>query len=166
MRGVHDRHAAARHPTLATVSVSGLPQARTVVLRSADRANGTLDFHTDVNSAKVEELRANAGAALHVWDSRSRLQIRLAVNAAILTGPAVAADWARVPESSRISYGVNPAPGQPIPGPLAYDRQPDVAGFAVIRLQVQQMDVLHLGEVHRRAHYRRSDHWLGQWLAP
>ena len=33
IRGVHDRHAPARHPTLATVSPDGMPQARTAVLR-------------------------------------------------------------------------------------------------------------------------------------
>ena len=40
IRGVHDRHAPARHPTLATVSSEGLPHARTVVLRQVDRARG------------------------------------------------------------------------------------------------------------------------------
>ncbi len=56
-RGVHDRHAPARHPTLATVTPEGRPQARTVVLRAAEKAAGTLDIHTDLRSAKVGDLR-------------------------------------------------------------------------------------------------------------
>jgi pyridoxamine 5'-phosphate oxidase len=35
VRGVHDRRAAARHPTLATVAPDGLPEARTVVSRQS-----------------------------------------------------------------------------------------------------------------------------------
>ena len=65
-RGVHDRHAPARHPTLATVTPEGRPQARTVVLRAADKAAGTLDIHTDLRSAKVGDLRVTPFAALHV----------------------------------------------------------------------------------------------------
>ncbi|MFP3387127.1 pyridoxamine 5'-phosphate oxidase family protein, partial [Tritonibacter sp. SIMBA_163] len=53
IRGVHDRHAPARHPTLATVSPAGMPQARTVVLRGADKQAATLTLYTDVHSDKV-----------------------------------------------------------------------------------------------------------------
>ena len=53
-RGVHDWHAPARHPTLATVTPEGRPQARTVVLRAADKAAGALDIYTDLHSSKVE----------------------------------------------------------------------------------------------------------------
>ena len=65
-RGVHDRHAPARHPTLATVSPDGRPQARTVVLRAADITAATLDIHTDLRSAKIGDLCATPFAALHV----------------------------------------------------------------------------------------------------
>jgi pyridoxine/pyridoxamine 5'-phosphate oxidase len=41
MRGVRDRRASSRHPTLATVTPDGKPQARTVVLRAADISAGT-----------------------------------------------------------------------------------------------------------------------------
>jgi pyridoxamine 5'-phosphate oxidase len=85
-RGVHDRHAPARHPTLATVSPDGRPQARTVVLRAADKAAGTLDIHTDLRSAKVADLRATPFAALHVWDAAAHLQLRLEAQFTLLTG--------------------------------------------------------------------------------
>ncbi|MGY6410125.1 MAG: hypothetical protein ACXIUV_03735 [Alkalilacustris sp.] len=66
VRGVHDRRAAARHPTLATVAADGAPQLRTVVLRAADRAQARLHVHTDLRSAKVGDLRAEPRAAVHV----------------------------------------------------------------------------------------------------
>jgi pyridoxamine 5'-phosphate oxidase len=78
-RGVVDRHAPARHPTFATVSPDGWPEARTVVMRAADPAGATLDIHTDLQSAKVASLRANPRAALHIWEASAHLQIRLAV---------------------------------------------------------------------------------------
>lgn len=165
-RGVHDRHAAARHPTLATVSVTGRPQARTVVLRAADRAAGTLDIHTDIESAKVQDLRASPFAALHVWDAAAHLQIRLEAEVSLLTGPAVSAIWASVPDASRQSYGSTPAPGQPIPQALDYAKSPDPACFAVLRLRVLTLDALHLGPQHRRARFDRDTGWAGTWLAP
>ncbi|ATX64643.1 pyridoxamine 5'-phosphate oxidase family protein [Roseinatronobacter bogoriensis] len=165
-RGVRVRRAAARHPTLATVSPAGMPQARTVVLRAADSMSATVDIHTDINSTKVTELRANPLAALHVWDGTAHLQLRLEVRATILTGMDVAEIWALVPETSRIAYGSNPAPGQPVTDGLAYVKHPDPACFAVLRLHVQAMDVLHLGRDHRRARFVRGDNWAGQWLAP
>ena len=53
VRGVRDRRAQTCHITLATVTPHGKPQARTVVLRAADKGTGTLDIHTDLHLAKV-----------------------------------------------------------------------------------------------------------------
>lgn len=165
-RGVHDRHAPARHPTLATIGTDGMPQARTVVLRATDRSAATLDLHTDLHSAKVAELRANPRASLHVWNPSPHLQVRIEAEVAILTGAAVADIWERVPEPSRMAYGSLPAPGQPIADALDYDKSPDQAAFAVLRLSVQAIDAVHLGHDHRRARFNRADGWTGRWLAP
>lgn len=165
-RGVHDRHAPARHPTLATVSPDGRPQARTVVLRAADKTAGTLDIHTDLRSAKVMDLRATPFAALHVWDTSAHLQLRIEARVTILTGHDVAATWQGVPEESRGAYGSTPAPGQPIAQALGYTKAADPACFAVLRLRVSTVDALHLGPNHRRARFDRDNDWAGTWLAP
>ena len=165
-RGVHDRHAPARHPTLATVSPEGRPQARTVVLRGADKSAGTLDIHTDLRSAKVRDLRVTPFAALHVWDTSAHLQLRLEADVTILTGPDVAAIWAGVPAASRLSYGSTPAPGQPIAHALDYTKAADQASFVILRLRVATVDALHLGPNHRRAQFDRHNDWKGAWLAP
>jgi pyridoxamine 5'-phosphate oxidase len=78
----------------------------------------------------------------------------------------VAPIWARVPDPSRQSYGVTPPPGTPIADALAYAKTPDPASFAVLRLTVQEADLLHLGDVHRRAKFTRTGAWAGQWIAP
>lgn len=166
IRGVHDRHAPARHPTLATVSPDGFPQARTVVLRAADRAQHTLDIHTHLQSPKVADLRDKPVAALHVWDSGSRLQIRLQADVVIAQGEEVEGTWAKVPPHSRAAYSRSELPGQPLPSALAYQPQPDLSAFAVLHLRVRVMDLLHLGTDHRRAQFSREQGWVGQWLAP
>lgn len=89
-RGVADRHAATRHPTLATLGCDGWPTARTVVLRAADPVSGTLDIHTDLKSDKVGGLRRTPQAGLHVWDEKARFQIRLRCDVNILSGDDVA----------------------------------------------------------------------------
>ena len=89
-RGVADAKHPARTPTLATISANGFPAQRTVVLRAADRAAAEVEIHTDALTPKVEELRANNKAALHVWVRKSMLQLRLEVCVEILMGLDVA----------------------------------------------------------------------------
>lgn len=166
VRGVGDRHAPARHPVFATVAPDGTPEVRTVVLRAADPVAGTVDVHTDLRSAKVGALRLRPVAALHVWDAAAHLQTRVTASVEVLTGEAVAAMWARVPETSQDAYGTMPAPGTPIATALAYRKTPDPAAFAVLRCTVLGIDAVHLGPNHRRARFDRGDGWRGQWLAP
>lgn len=166
VRGVADRRAPARHPTLATISPDGWPTARTVVLRAADPVAAMLEIHTDLHSAKMADLDAVPRAAMHVWDPSAHLQIRVQATVTILTGTEALATWQSLPEQTRRSYGTRPAPGQPIPDALAYDKPADPSRLAVLRCAVQQIDLLHLGPEHRRARFDRADGWAGQWLAP
>lgn len=165
-RGLADRLHPARHPTLATISPDGWPEARTVVLRGADQAAGTLTAHTDLHSAKIDSLRTTPRAALHVWIQKDRLQLRLTCTVALRHGPEVAVEWARVPDLSRQSYGITPAPGTPINGALDYVKAPNVMTFTVLDFTVVHIDAVHLGQVHRRARFQREDDWQGQWLVP
>jgi len=166
VRGMRDRRAQTRHITLATVTPHGKPQARTVVLRAVDKGMGILDIHTDLRSSKMADLRAAPFAALNVWDAATHLQMRLKATVTILTGADAAATWAEVPDASRQSYSSLPRPGQPIAQALDYAKHADPASFAVLRLTVQTIDVLHLGPRHRRARFDRSAGWTGTWLAP
>ena len=166
IRGVHDRHAPARHPTLATVTKDGQPQARTVVLRAANRASTSLDIHTDLKSSKVADLTTTPYAALHIWDRSAHLQIRLEAKASVLTGRETEGIWEKVPEASRLSYGNSPPSGTSIPTALDYLKKADQDFFAVLRLEVLSIDALHLGQNHRRARFNVDDNWSGIWLVP
>ncbi len=165
-RGIHDRRAAARHPTLATVCPDGRPRARTVVLRRADKAEGSLSIYTDLRSGKIADLQKTAWAELHVWDSAAHLQFRMTAQARIITGQDVAAVWDRMPDHARLAYGGTPAPGASIDTALDYDKTPSQAAFAVLHLSVESIESLYLGRAHKRALFRRDDDWTGRWLAP
>ena len=165
-RGVADSRSAARYPVFATVSPDGWPEARTVALRAANRTNAMLEVHTDIASAKVAALRSNPKAQLHIWDARPRLQIRLFATVAILTGPETQAQWARVPDASRVSYGKEPSQGTPIAAAFDYAETREQAAFTVLRCHLERIDLVELKAVHRRAVYSRHQDWSGQWLVP
>ncbi|MFQ6547022.1 pyridoxamine 5'-phosphate oxidase family protein [Aestuariibius sp. 2305UL40-4] len=165
-RGVADRRAPARQPTFATISPHGWPEARTVVLRRAERAEAVLKVFTDLGSGKIASLRAAPLAALHVWEPSPRLQIRVQAEVEILSGDAVAERWDHLTPEGRTSYGCVPPTGTPIGEALAYEKTSDQAAFAVLQCRAVSIDAVHLGEVHRRALYRREDGWAGEWLAP
>ena len=165
-RGVADRRSPARHPTLATVDREGMPQARTVVLRAANRDQASLTVYTDRYADKVDEVSAHPYAAIHVWDSTAHLQLRLSGEVAIHTDAAIESIWSQLSDHARQCYGFHPTSGQSVPEGLAYEVEPASGSFAVLELRIQRMDVLHLGHRHRRAQFSRVDDWKGQWVVP
>ncbi len=165
-RGVADRRAAARHPVFATVSPDGAPEARTVVLRVASRAQGTVEIHTDGGSDKVTSLRSNPRAQLMVWDEKAKLQIRLSTYVTIHQGAEVADRWKNVPEGSRIAYGASPTPGTPIPTAQAYTKVASLEWFTVLSCRIDAIELMQLIEPHRRAVFLRADGWIGAWRVP
>ncbi|MGJ8587347.1 MAG: pyridoxamine 5'-phosphate oxidase family protein [Yoonia sp.] len=165
-RGVADAKHPARRPTFATISPDGWPEARTVVLRAADRSAGVVTVHTDLYSDKIKSLRASPRAALHIWDAKQDLQIRLQAEVTILSGAPTRAFWDKISDHAQQSYGVTPPPGQAIETALDYVKAPDPDTFAVLECHVTTIDAVHLGPDHRRASFSRERHWQGQWLSP
>ena len=165
-RGVVDSRSPARYPTFATVSAKGMPEARTVALRRATRTEAFVDVHTDIVTPKVEALKATPHAALHIWLPKAKLQIRMTTSVEIVTGDAVADDWAQIPSNSRVSYGTQPLPGTAIGEMYDYEKPPLRERFAVLRCWIDHIDLVELAERHRRAEFHRSDDWKGSWRAP
>lgn len=173
-RATEDRHHAWRTPVLATTDASGMPNARTVVLRKAHRmgAMGELEMYTDLRSPKVSELRAQPMACLVFWSARLHWQLRVRVSVSIQTdGPVVTSLWQSLRQTRAAGdyMGVQ-APGAllshdpDISTDLVSDEQSPAAYFAVLKAEVFEIDWLELGrEQHRRAKMV-GDSW--QWLAP
>lgn len=165
-RGVADAKHPARRPTFATVSPDGWPEARTVVLRSADQGAAEVTVHTDLYSDKIQSLKSNPRAALHIWVPQQNLQIRLQADVTILSGAATRPLWDKIPDHAQQSYGVTPPPGTKIDTGLEYVKDPDPATFAVLVCRLTFVDLVHLGDNHRRASFSRGGDWQGQWLSP
>jgi hypothetical protein len=162
-------------PTLATVSDEG-PRLRTVVLREADQATGTLRFHCDRRSAKATELAAHPACALCTYDGPSKIQIRIEGRAILHTDDAQAeAAWAGSRPMSRVCYGADPAPGTTLPAGDAYSLPHEDEAvtlgrphFCAVRIEARRLDFLYLDRRgHRRAAWRREGSvWVGSWVAP
>lgn len=165
-QGLADPGHPARLPCLATVSADGWPEARTVVLRLADAATATVTVHTDLYSDKMRSLAATPRAALQIWDPATALQLRLQADVSVASGPATRALWDRIPDHAQQSYGVTPPPGTAIADALDYVKDPDPESFAVLICRLRDVDVVHLGQAHRRASFSRTRGWQGQWLSP
>jgi hypothetical protein len=161
--GTRDRAAPARHIVLATTGHHG-PEARLLVLRATDRAAGTLTLWTDAATAKTTQLAQDPRAALLVWDPEARVQIRL--RASITLRPGTSAEWSALPDAARALYGGTPAPGHPIPSPVAHAITPDPTRFTILTATIDEIETLRLVTPHERARFSRTDGFTGCWLAP
>jgi len=131
VRGVHSRRSAFHQATVATIGAQGA-QARTVVLRGADRAARRVRFHTDRRSRKVAELSENPALAVHLYDHGAKVQVRLHGTAHLCVGDATAAAvWRGMREMSRACYRQRVPPGAAIGAPDEAAAAPldDAAGF-------------------------------------
>lgn len=164
--GVVDADHPCRLASFSTLSIDGWPEARFVVVRQANAEAGMVEVQSDLCSSKFTSLRKTPKAALVWWVPAVDLQIRMQADVEISEGPALDEAWAKVPPSSRVSYGTQPPPGTPIANALDYDKTPDRAAFAALRCHISTIDLVHLGAQHRRAGYTRARDWQGQWLSP
>jgi pyridoxamine 5'-phosphate oxidase len=177
-RGARDRRGAAHTPTLATVDAQGRPEARVVVLRRCTPAARDLLIHTDVRSAKIEQLGARDACALLVYDAALKTQLRVAAHATCHRSDALAdRQWAESRPMSRVCYGSPLAPGAVVDDPRAavatLENRAEAeqrAHFAVLRLQVTRIEWLYL---HAGGHRRASFEWHDDastprmdWLMP
>ena len=171
--GVRNRRLASHAPALCTLAADGSPTVRTVILRGVDWAARTLEIHTDVRSGKWSEIDARPEVALHVYDRRKHLQLRLFGHATLdRAGPVAEAAFAAARPSSLEVYRVAGAPGTPIAAP---DAAPARAGtsdaravFGVVSVRFATIEYLFIGRPgHRRALFTfRGGETDATWLVP
>ncbi|MGR8920092.1 MAG: pyridoxamine 5'-phosphate oxidase family protein [Gammaproteobacteria bacterium] len=172
-RGVSNRRLLAHTPTVATIGADGHPRVRTVVLRGCDRERRQLRFHTDRRSAKLAEIAAEPAVALHVYEPREKMQLRLAGRASVhLDDDAADERWAATRPGSRVCYQVRPAPGSEVTDPAAvpFDAAASDDGrrhFAVVTVELATLEYLYLAAGgHRRARFDLANGDQGTWLVP
>jgi pyridoxamine 5'-phosphate oxidase len=156
-RGVADRRSRFRTPTVATIGPNNAPGIRTMVLRAFDVTARCLTLHTERRAGKIYEIARTPRVAVHVWDGRTAVQIRLSALARVHAGDDTAhAAWAAVPVTARAIYAIDPAPGAevPAPPPAPTDQGHAFANFAVLALTFDSLEWLWLDKSgHRRARF-------------
>jgi hypothetical protein len=173
-----------QHPyrtgVVATLGEDGV-DARTVVLRGADRGAGVLRFHTDRRSTKIGQLASDRRVALVFYGDG--VQVRLRGTATVHDAdPHSDAAWEATSTMSRRCYLTEAAPGTPsttptsgLPHALESVLRPPLEAthvgrghFAVVSVWVQSVDWLHLAAGgQRRAGFSRSEgDWIAQWMVP
>jgi hypothetical protein len=165
--------------TVATSGDDGV-DARTVVLRGADRASGTLRFHTDRRSSKLAQLLHDRRVALVFYGEGVQARVR-GIATVHTEGENADAAWAATPAMSRRCYLTSAAPGTPseeptsgLPPEIGMLRPPieatarGRAAFAVVVVHAQSIDWLHLAaHGQRRAGFgREAGGWMSTWLVP
>ena len=160
-----DRKSPLRLPVLATAGTGGGAEARTVVLRAADRSSARLAVYTDADSGKVAQIAADDRGTLLFWDPGAQLQIR--VRASFAARPGTAEEWRIMSDDGRRAYGGQPPPGHVIAAPEVHSPVQDVEKFIVLDSQVIEIETLILTRLrHYRARFAQVDGFRGQWLAP
>lgn len=167
---LHDGVSSSNHPfrllTVATIGVDDLPNARLVVLRNFVQATRTLEFHTDVRSPKVAQLRRNPHVCLLFYDPVVRFQLRIAATAQLYNNDDIAHyTWRTMRDTSRSTYIVGVGPGGLLKGTelaekpsfQAEDEAAALANFVVVRCEFHEMDLL---ELHPTGHRRALLQWV------
>lgn len=175
-RGVKDRRSAMHTFTVATIGPDGAPRLRTVVNRGFDAATRTLRFHTDSRSPKLEELAADPRAAVHVYDPKAKIQLRMQAVATVHQDSDVRSQaWAATRDFSRECYRVEQAPGACVAMPtevsFASDENPEegVENFTTVTLRLHAIEWLYLAhQGHRRARFTwdEADALTQTWMVP
>ena len=175
-RGVVDRGSVWHTPTVATQGANGAPELRTVVLRGISSVEWTLRFHTDRRSGKFEQICRSPQIAMHVYDTRQKLQVRMAGTATLHADDDIAQQaWTATQPMSRVGYAQREHPGRALPYervtrlPVGIHDTEARANFVAVMMRVTTVDWLYLAaEGHRRAvlHRDRLGSIVGQWIAP
>jgi len=176
-RGAADRRSAFHTPVVANAGADGRPRLRAMVLRAVDPARRLLRFHTDWRSAKVADLARDPWVSAHVYDPRTKIQLRLA-GAARLSPPDAAqaqAFWDGSRPQSRACYAQPQAPATVLAAPQDADARlaDGRANFSALEIEVTEIEWLYLFHAgHLRARFVWSDAgaaqagWTQDWLAP
>jgi hypothetical protein len=155
--------------TLATVTTTGQPRARSVILREFATAPERIAFATDARSAKVAEIQANPGVALACYDPTTDTQLRMEGTATVVTDELERQRiWQNLAEHSKAIYANPAAPGTPLASVEPSDEQPAFDRFAWVSVAIEFLDWLELAaQPHRRWHFQlHDDHWTGDRVVP
>lgn len=142
------------HTVVIGTTVGALAQMRTVVLRRVDQNTRKLYFHTDIRSAKIDQIRATGQLSWLAYDPSRRSQIRLSGSTVLHHRNELAQlHWSGTQHHSRRCYLLPEGPGRPLNedvtheeerlSDFSYSYEESEAGFqhfVVVETQVDAME--------------------------
>ncbi|PHR21133.1 MAG: hypothetical protein COA41_02140 [Sphingopyxis sp.] len=182
--GSTDRHSPLHTPVVATVTTSGTPSQRIMVLRSADQQSRDLRFNCDARGGKSADIDENAAVSVLCYHPEAKVQLRLSGTALVRsTGSEADAAWEEASLYGQRCYLADPAPGSPVGAPTSgldpaiegvkptpEQVRPARANFAILLVEVQTIEWLYLAHTgHRRARFdwnEAAQEWKSTWLVP
>jgi pyridoxamine 5'-phosphate oxidase len=151
--------------TIASNGLDGFPESRLVVLRGFDSDARIIEFHCDLRSPKVEQLRRDPRVTLLFYDHLARWQIRIWADTVIHHRDAIAEKaWRFSPTTSRGNYACPYASGDPVPEGFTWAPPTEVAiedaavyqNFVVVHCRIESIDVY---VIHPDRHERAVLRW-------
>ncbi len=174
-----ERNHPMRLVVLATVDAGGAPDARSMVLRGADRRSGHLWFYTDRRSEKIDQLCGCQWACAVAWDRTAGIQMRMRGTAAVHeSGPVADRHWRQASLALQALFAAPDAPGRPLrpPDPRLVGMKRALAegcladartNFAVIEMSPRTIEWHQVIEgEQRRAVLHAATSWAPQPLSP
>ena len=164
-KGVKDRKHTFHTPVFSNINDENSVESRVVVLRQFDSHNMILNFHTDIRSPKVNDLKKNSHSLFVFYDHKLKLQLRIKTVSIINNQNNITKEmWGKTKLSSRKCYLTAKAPSSvtslPEDGideslegkdPTLMESEKGYKNFTVIENQIQQIDWLYLASSgHRR----------------
>tara|TARA_B100000686_G_scaffold136347_1_gene143605 strand:- start:12692 stop:13282 length:591 start_codon:yes stop_codon:yes gene_type:complete len=164
---------------ISTISLSGYPSSRTIVVRGIDKNKFKIFFNTDVRSNKWKELKNNSQVTLHFYDNKLKTQLRIFGETILHYKNNVwKKAWQNTSINSRECYSSPYSPSTYISNPNIIDEAFNKLkkselneydkNFGRVEINIKYIDWLFLKHSgHRRAKFiYKSDEIISKWLAP
>ena len=170
-----------KHPfhifTVSTVK-NNKPDSRSVVLRTVDKENKSISFHTDLRSKKILQIKESENICALFYDKDSKIQLRIYGSASKETNSLLIKEkWNSSKEMSKLCYLNKISPGEVINKPKDYlygkeelnNIELGIKNFSIINIKISQIDWLSLNhEGHQRMliNYTSNNKIDFDWVAP
>jgi len=170
-----------KHPfhifTVSTVK-NNKPDSRSVVLRTVDKENKSISFHTDLRSKKILQIKESENICALFYDKDSKIQLRIYGSAIKETNSLLIKEkWNSSKEMSKLCYLNKISPGEVINEPKDYlygkeelnNIELGIKNFSIINIKISQIDWLSLNhEGHQRMliNYTSNNKIEFDWVAP
>ena len=153
---------------------------RIVVLRKSDQSNNLLQYHSDIRSNKIVNLKDNRNAVMLFYDKEEKIQVRLKVECTINHNNDITKkSWLKTGHMSRKCYLVDNGPGTESTTPTSglkpeldnfeftmEQSEKGYKNFTVIQCKIKSIEWLYLAaKGHRRAKFD-LDNNKDSWLVP